>query len=140
MRVLPSKFYGRFCRNLCVTPDLSRISGFISASLLLVFFLGQFAKLHRSLARALHHIRRQTERALSESQERMHALCDTALDGIITMDHAGQIADFNLARSRYSAIAYSQRTRTQLCGRSYAPVLFQSPACIWGTLYLLYPL
>lgn len=32
--------------------DLSRVSGFISASLLLVFFLGQFAKLHRSLREA----------------------------------------------------------------------------------------
>jgi two-component sensor histidine kinase len=33
--------------------DLSRVSGFISASLLLMFFLGQFSKLHRSLAGAL---------------------------------------------------------------------------------------
>ncbi|MBP2292251.1 sensor histidine kinase [Azospirillum rugosum] len=32
--------------------DLSRVSGFVSASLLLVFFLGQFAKLHRSLREA----------------------------------------------------------------------------------------
>jgi PAS domain S-box-containing protein len=77
--------------------DLSRISGFISAIVLLVFFLGQFAKLHRSLAQALQHIRHQAEQALSDSHARMHAICDTALDGIITMDHAGQIADFNQA-------------------------------------------
>ncbi|MGQ9368271.1 sensor histidine kinase [Azospirillum sp. ST 5-10] len=32
--------------------DLSRVSGFISAILLLVFFLGQFARLHRSLREA----------------------------------------------------------------------------------------
>jgi two-component sensor histidine kinase len=36
--------------------DLSRISGLISASLLLVFFLGQFSKLQRSLASALHRL------------------------------------------------------------------------------------
>ena len=48
--------------------DLSRISGFISASVLLVFFLGQFARLHRSLATALQHIRRQE--ALAQRRER----------------------------------------------------------------------
>jgi PAS domain S-box-containing protein len=98
--------------------DLSRISGFISASLLLVFFLGQFAKLHRSLARALHHIRRQAERALSESHERMHALCDTALDGIIIMDHAGQIADFNLAAEQI----FGYR-RSEVIGQALADVV-----------------
>ena len=36
--------------------DLSRVSGFISASLLLMFFLGQFSKLHRSLAGALYRL------------------------------------------------------------------------------------
>lgn len=36
--------------------DLSRLSGFVSASLLLMFFLGQFSRLQRSLAAALHRL------------------------------------------------------------------------------------
>jgi PAS domain S-box-containing protein len=36
---------------------LGRISGFLSASVLLVFFLGQFAKVHRSLGQALQQVR-----------------------------------------------------------------------------------
>ncbi|HYD67179.1 sensor histidine kinase [Azospirillum sp.] len=41
--------------------DLSRVSGFVSASLLLIFFLGQFARLHRSLASALARLRHANE-------------------------------------------------------------------------------
>jgi two-component sensor histidine kinase len=66
--------------------DLSRVSGFISASLLLVFFLGQFSKLHRSLAIALHRLhdanenleRRVAERTseLEASNERLRKALD----------------------------------------------------------------
>jgi PAS domain S-box-containing protein len=41
--------------------------------------------------------RRQAEGALREQQARTHAIIQTALDGIITMDHEGQIVDFNPA-------------------------------------------
>ena len=44
--------------------------------------------------------RRRHETALRESQERLHAIVATALDGIITMDHAGRIVDFNPAAER----------------------------------------
>jgi two-component sensor histidine kinase len=66
--------------------DLSRVSGFISASLLLMFFLGQFSKLHRSLAGALHRLhdanenleRRVTERTaeLEASNDQLRKALD----------------------------------------------------------------
>jgi PAS domain S-box-containing protein len=87
--------------------ELSRISGFLSAIVLLMFFLGQFAKLHRSLANALQHIRQQAEQALHASQARMHAICNTALDGVIIMDHTGQIADFNQAAEQIFGYRHS---------------------------------
>lgn len=42
----------------------------------------------------------QTNEALRESQERVRAVVDTALDGIITMDHEGRIVDFNPSAER----------------------------------------
>jgi PAS domain S-box-containing protein len=42
-------------------------------------------------------VRKQAEQALRESHERTRAIFDTALDGIITMDHDGRIAEFNPA-------------------------------------------
>ncbi len=46
------------------------------------------------------HERQRTEVALRESQERNLAIVNTALDGIISMDHEGQIVDFNAAAER----------------------------------------
>jgi PAS domain S-box-containing protein len=45
-------------------------------------------------------VRREAERALRISHERTHAIFETALDGIITMDHEGQITEFNRAAER----------------------------------------
>lgn len=44
--------------------------------------------------------RMRTEIALRESQERNLAVVNTALDGIISMDHEGRIVDFNAAAER----------------------------------------
>lgn len=41
--------------------------------------------------------RRQAEQALRESHERIRAIVETALDGLITMDHEGRIVEFNPA-------------------------------------------
>ncbi|WP_192499179.1 sensor histidine kinase [Skermanella pratensis] len=57
--------------------DLSRLSGFISASLLLVFFLGQFARLHRSLASALIRLRDANETLERRVAERTSELEDS---------------------------------------------------------------
>jgi PAS domain S-box-containing protein len=44
--------------------------------------------------------RKHVEESLRENQERTHAIIQTTLDGIITMDHKGQIVDFNPAAER----------------------------------------
>ena len=40
---------------------------------------------------------RQAEEALRQSQQRSRAIVETAMDGLITMDHEGRIVDFNAA-------------------------------------------
>src|SRR5437867_3150793 len=40
---------------------------------------------------------RQAEEALRQSQQRSRAIVETAMDGLITMDHEGRIVDFNPA-------------------------------------------
>ncbi|TMA55132.1 MAG: PAS domain S-box protein, partial [Deltaproteobacteria bacterium] len=40
---------------------------------------------------------RQAEEALRQSQQRSRAVVETAMDGLITMDHEGRIVDFNAA-------------------------------------------
>jgi PAS domain S-box-containing protein len=45
-------------------------------------------------------VRRQAEETVKEGHERMLAIFETALDGIITMDHEGRIAEFNPAAER----------------------------------------
>lgn len=44
--------------------------------------------------------RRRIEAALRDSRERIRAVVDTALDGIITMNHEGRIVDFNPSAER----------------------------------------
>lgn len=45
-------------------------------------------------------VRREAEDAVLESHERMRAIFDTALDGVITMDHEGRIVEFSPAAER----------------------------------------
>lgn len=59
--------------------DLSRVSGLVSSSLLLVFFLGQFARLHRSLASALARLRDANENLERRVAERTVELEDSNL-------------------------------------------------------------
>jgi PAS domain S-box-containing protein len=44
--------------------------------------------------------RREAELALADSHLRTRAIFETALDGVITMDHTGRIAEFNSAAER----------------------------------------
>lgn len=63
-------------------------------------------------------VRRQAEETVRESHERMRAILETALDGIITMDHEGRIAEFNPAAERI----FGHR-RDNVIGRPLADVV-----------------
>ncbi|HXJ40594.1 MAG TPA: PAS domain S-box protein, partial [Bryobacteraceae bacterium] len=62
--------------------------------------------------------RKRGEAALRESQQRTLAIIDTALDGIITMNHNGQIVEFNPAAERI----FGHR-RGQVIGRNLAETI-----------------
>lgn len=62
--------------------------------------------------------RLQVEAALRDSHEQARAIFDTALDAIITMDHAGRITDFNPAAERI----FEQR-REDVIGQELATVI-----------------
>lgn len=70
--------------------------------------------------------RRQAERALVESEARKTAILDTALDCIVTIDHAGRILEFNPAAERTFG-----RSRKDVLGRELAdlivPPAFREP-------------
>lgn len=54
--------------------------------------------LQRSIRYAIE--RRRAERTLAESEKRMRAILEAALDAVITMDHHGRIVGFNAASER----------------------------------------
>jgi PAS domain-containing protein len=68
-------------------------------------------------------MRRDTERALRESEERTRAIFDTAPDGIITMDHEGRIAEFNPAAERIFGHRRSEVIRQLLADVIIPPAL-----------------
>src|ERR1700704_5496598 len=55
---------------------------------------------------------------LNLSYERMRAIVDTALDGMVTMDHEGRIVEFNPAAERLFG-----RSRGDVIGRSLADTI-----------------
>ncbi len=65
--------------------------------------------------------RKNVEQALRESEERTHAIVDTAPDGVITMDHQGRIAEFNPAAERI--FGYRRR---EVIGQRLADVIIPS--------------
>jgi PAS domain S-box-containing protein len=70
-------------------------------------------KLHAEIAE-----RKRAEDSLRENQERTQAIIQTALDGIITMDHEGRIIDFNPAAERI----FGHRS-AEVIGRELANVI-----------------
>ncbi|KRD13837.1 two-component hybrid sensor and regulator [Acidovorax sp. Root267] len=62
--------------------------------------------------------RKRTEVALRESQERNLAVVNTALDGIVSIDHEGRIVDFNAA-----AQGIFGHTKGDVLGRDMAELL-----------------
>jgi len=71
----------------------------------------QFARLNDELERRI--VDRTAE--LNLSYERMRAIFDTALDGLVMMDHDGRIAEFNPAAERIFGL-----NREEVIGRSLA--------------------
>lgn len=62
--------------------------------------------------------RRRQDQVLQESEARKAAILDTALDGIVTIDHEGKIIDFNPAAERTFGF-----TRSEAVGREMAELI-----------------
>jgi two-component system cell cycle sensor histidine kinase/response regulator CckA len=62
--------------------------------------------------------RLSAEAALRESEARQHAVFDTALDGLIMMDHEGRVAEFNPAAERIF-----QYSREEVLGKLMADLI-----------------
>jgi PAS domain S-box-containing protein len=78
--------------------------------------------------------RRRAEAALRESETRKAAIIETALDGVITMDHEGKIIEFSPAAEKLFGF-----TSADVLGRTVADVLIpQRCACPtavgWSTI------
>ena len=67
--------------------------------------------------------RKRTESILRTSQERLKAVVDAALDGIILMDHAGRIVDFNPAAQRIFGYAREEIVGENLAEKIIPPRL-----------------
>jgi PAS domain S-box-containing protein len=74
----------------------------------------QFARLNEELERRI--VDRTAE--LNLSYERMRAIVDTALDGLVTMDHEGRIVEFNPAAERIFGLS-----RGDAIGRTLADAI-----------------
>ncbi|MBI2779809.1 MAG: PAS domain S-box protein [Gammaproteobacteria bacterium] len=74
--------------------------------------------------------RKQAEEALRESEARMHAIFDTAVDGIVTIDESGIIERFNPAAERM--FGYSE---AEVTGKNVS-LLMPSPYCEAHDAYL----
>ncbi len=70
--------------------------------------------------------RRRAEEALRESRQRTLAIIDTALDGIITMDHQGRITEFNAAAERIFGYRAEEVIGRQLADAIIPPHLRES--------------
>jgi PAS domain S-box-containing protein len=66
--------------------------------------------------------RKQAERAVRDSEARKAAILETALDGIITIDHQGRILEFNPAAERTFGFR-----RAEVVGRHMAELLVPPP-------------
>jgi PAS domain S-box-containing protein len=66
--------------------------------------------------------RKRAERAVRESEARKAAILDTALDGIVTIDHAGRVIEFNPAAERTFGFR-----RAEVLGRRMADLLVPPP-------------
>jgi two-component sensor histidine kinase len=101
--------------------DLSRVSGFISASLLLVFFLGQFSKLHRSLEGALHRLRGANDNLERRVAERTAEL-ETSNESLRkALDERGVLLREVYHRVKNNLQVVDSIIALQFSGRSKAP-------------------
>lgn len=99
-----------FCENLEVLfqrKDGSHIIGMMSAKLITLQGLPHIVSITRDITN-----RKQAEEALRESEARYRAVTHSATDGIITVDYAGNIVDWN--RGAKKIFGY---TESEICGQ-----------------------
>jgi PAS domain S-box-containing protein len=107
--------------------NASRVSGFISAGLLLLFFLGEFARLQKSLTDTVRQLR-ETNKSL---EWRVTAMVDQAAAGIAQTDRNGRFVFVNdrycdiLGRSRNELLRLNIRDITLPGDRARNEHLFQ---------------
>ena len=83
--------------------------------------LETLASIGSQLGRYLQH--KRTEEAVRESEARKAAIVESALDGIITIDHTGKIIEFNPAAERMFGCSRAEALGREMAGLIVPPAL-----------------